>query len=189
MAGLTAGVWAASIFGPRPAGRSSRPLCFTTHLPQPRRRQATCAHHTLPSGSRTLSSLPVFLPSPREEPGELGALSIPCPLSPPAAVPEMSSTRGVPTRVPGLRDHPQELRPHPVPTPAFCQPQQGAPSEWQYLLPREAEQGSWPPRSSLVLTAGPTRVLGAGQHSSWSEISVYPSARGLPSSVAADRVR
>lgn len=51
-------------------------LSFTTHLPQPHCcYQATCAHHTLPSGSHPLCLPHVFLPSlvndsPREEPQE-----------------------------------------------------------------------------------------------------------------------
>ncbi|XP_017354985.2 AP-1 complex subunit beta-1 [Cebus imitator] len=61
--GLTAGVWAASIFGPHPAGCDSCPLCFPSHLCQAQ----LCTPHS-PIGSHSPPPTP-FLPerSPRDE--------------------------------------------------------------------------------------------------------------------------
>lgn len=98
--GLTAGVWAASIFGPCLAGSAGRPLCFTSHLPQPPpgpvctpRTPIWCPH----------SAHFVVLPSPPHHERAGPRMSTPSlPLSPPTAIPEVSSPRGVPACVPGL---------------------------------------------------------------------------------------
>lgn len=65
-----------------------------------------------------------------------------------------------------------------MPTLAFCQPQQGAPGEWQHLLPGDAEQGSWTPRSSLVLTARPTGSSG--------QVSIPPGVKSQCTPVLGD---
>lgn len=74
-----------------------------------------------------------------------------------------------------------------MPTPAFCQPVEEPPgvsstsSSWEG--PEKAPGHPW---GSLFLTAGPTWVLRARLHPTWSEFSLYSHTQGLPSSTAAD---
>lgn len=136
-----------SVLGARPAG-CGRPLSFTAQLPghTAATRPRGHTHFICP---RPVCPPHVFLPRPNE-----------CGLLSPAAVPEVPSTRGVPARVPGLRDHPQELRPRPGPTPAFGQPMEGP--LWGDSPSSQEGPGKAPrhPQGVLVLTAGPAGSSG-----------------------------